>query len=146
LSIAVYRAPHSRRNGVSSRAEGCTLQTTACGTDVPPRVAERRRLLWKRRRRQFLAHGCRRRRNEVRSMNQGPHDPLEPRETHPPSHRSWARLVPALILLAALVTFVVQNTRIVRIHFLVWHADMRVAIALIIAGALGIVVGRLLPR
>ncbi len=93
-----------------------------------------------------LASPERRMCREIAGMDETPSRPIESSEPRHPSHRAWRRLVPSLVLLAVLVIFVAQNTRTVRVHFLVWHADMRVAVALIIAGALGLLLGTLLPR
>ena len=62
------------------------------------------------------------------------------------SSRTRARLIGAAVLAAVLIAFVVQNGRTVRVRFLLFEFDTRLAFALIVAGVLGLLLGFLLPR
>lgn len=64
--------------------------------------------------------------------------------THPISEidstrasRAWSRILPALILLAVILVFVFQNLGTTTIAFLMFSGTIPVALALIIAAALG---------
>ena len=64
-------------------------------------------------------------------------------------HRGWAwtpRLVAWALALALLVLFVAENFEVVEVRLIVWRTEARLAWALLIAGALGFVLGLLLPR
>lgn len=55
--------------------------------------------------------------------------------------RELPRLIPFVVAAVLFVLFVVENSRTVRITFLFWKAGTSLAWALIVAGALGFVVG-----
>jgi uncharacterized integral membrane protein len=61
--------------------------------------------------------------------------PTEPERR--PSTRTIARFATAGLLLIALVAFIAQNGRSVRIHFLFWTANTHVSWALLLAGVIG---------
>lgn len=63
-----------------------------------------------------------------------------------PSNRTIARIAGIVVLVLAFVFFVLQNERTVHVRFLFWQADTRLAWALILAGALGFLIGVFLPR
>jgi len=56
------------------------------------------------------------------------------------------RLVAAVVVLAALVAFVVENSQDVKVHFIFFHATLPLIWALLIAAALGALADRLVPR
>ena len=56
------------------------------------------------------------------------------------------RLIAGGIVLVVLITFVFQNRAVARIRFLFFETDTSLAWALLIAGALGVVVGLAVPR
>ncbi len=62
------------------------------------------------------------------------------------SGRTIARLTAAGLLLVALVVFIAQNGRSVRIHFLLWAVNTHVAWALLVAGVVGGLIVLLAPR
>jgi len=62
------------------------------------------------------------------------------------SHLLSGRLALAGIAVVALVVFVLQNRRTVRIDLLFWHANTSIAWALIVAGLLGVAAALLFPR
>jgi uncharacterized integral membrane protein len=63
-----------------------------------------------------------------------------------PSNRTIARLAGATVAVLLLLVFVFQNGRDVRLRFLFWEADLRLAWALIVAALLGVLIGIALPR
>jgi putative membrane protein len=54
--------------------------------------------------------------------------------------RTWARILPALVLLALTVVFVVQNPRESQVRFLTFSGHLPLAVALLAAAALGALV------
>jgi len=54
--------------------------------------------------------------------------------------RAWRSLVPALLLAAVLVVFVVQNLQDAKVSFLTFSGTFPLALALLVAGALGALV------
>jgi uncharacterized integral membrane protein len=69
------------------------------------------------------------------------HDPTKPRG----QDRSW-KLWGGLVALLVLVIFVVQNSQEVTVDFLFTETSTPLVFALVFAGALGALVGWLLPR
>jgi uncharacterized integral membrane protein len=63
-----------------------------------------------------------------------------------PSTRTIARLAAAGLLLIALIVFIAQNDKSVRIHFLVWSVNTHAAWALLLAGVVGGLIVVLAPR
>jgi uncharacterized integral membrane protein len=70
------------------------------------------------------------------------HDPALPRRQGETNWKRWA-LVVALIVL---VVFVIQNSQEVTVDFLFTTTDTPLIFALLIAGALGALIGWLTPR
>lgn len=60
--------------------------------------------------------------------------------------RTVARLSAAGLLLIALIVFIAQNGKSLRIHFLVWTANTHAAWALLVAGVVGGLIVLLAPR
>ncbi len=54
--------------------------------------------------------------------------------------RAWKGLVPALVFAAVMVVFVVQNLQKVKVSFLVFSGRFALALALLVAAALGALV------
>jgi uncharacterized integral membrane protein len=54
--------------------------------------------------------------------------------------RTWARILPALVLLALTAVFVVQNPRDAKVTFLTFSGQLPLAIALLASAALGALV------
>jgi uncharacterized integral membrane protein len=69
------------------------------------------------------------------------HDPTRPRG----QDRSW-KLWAGLVALLVLIIFVVQNSQEVTVDFLFTTTTTPLVFALVFAGALGALVGWLLPR
>lgn len=53
------------------------------------------------------------------------------------SGRTWAKVVPALVFLAAILTFVFQNLRDANVHFVTLSGRFPIGLALLAAAALG---------
>ena len=70
------------------------------------------------------------------------HDPTRPQRAQDRSWKLWAGLVALLVL----VIFVVQNSQEVTVDFLFTTTTTPLIFALVFAGALGALVGWLLPR
>lgn len=69
----------------------------------------------------------------------------------PPAEPSWKRrrapqLIALAIVLVLLVVFVVQNDEPVEVRMTAWDVELRLAWALMIAAAFGVVLGWLLPK
>ena len=61
--------------------------------------------------------------------------------------RRWTpRVVAWAAVLALLVLFVAENFVVVEVRLVLWRAEVRLAWALLLAGALGFLLGWLLPR
>jgi uncharacterized integral membrane protein len=69
----------------------------------------------------------------------------DPTKTHRSQDRSW-KLWAGLVALLVLVIFVVQNSQEVTVDFLFTTTTTPLIFALVFAGALGALVGWLLPR
>jgi len=54
--------------------------------------------------------------------------------------RAWRSLIPALLVAAVLVVFVVQNLQDAKVSFLTFSGTFPLALALLVAGALGALV------
>lgn len=59
---------------------------------------------------------------------------------------SIIRIVIALILVLLFTLLIVENAQTVRLHVFFFHVDIQLAVALVLAGVLGVVVGLLVPR
>lgn len=53
--------------------------------------------------------------------------------------KAWVRLLPALVLLAVILVFVVQNPRDVKVHLFSYTGTLPLAVSLLSAAALGAV-------
>ncbi|MBO0715385.1 MAG: hypothetical protein J2O39_04125 [Acidimicrobiales bacterium] len=58
----------------------------------------------------------------------------------------WVRLVAAVIIVAVLVAFIVDNSEQVRVGFVFFHANVSLIWVLLITAALGALADRLIPR
>lgn len=58
----------------------------------------------------------------------------------------WARVVVAVIIVALLVAFIVDNSEQVRVGFVFFHANVSLIWVLLITAALGALADRLFPR
>ena len=58
----------------------------------------------------------------------------------------WVRLVAAVIVVALLVAFIVDNSEQVRVGFVFFHARVSLIWVLLITAALGALADRLIPR
>ncbi len=67
-------------------------------------------------------------------------------ESPGPSARTILRLVGGGVAVLLLVLFVVQNDARVRLQFLAWDTTTRLAWALLLAAALGFLIGLVAPR
>ncbi|HEX6394345.1 MAG TPA: LapA family protein [Acidimicrobiales bacterium] len=71
-------------------------------------------------------------------------------KSEPPSRSvvavRWVRLVAAVVIVALLVAFIVDNSEHVRVGFVFAHARVRLIWVLLITAALGALAGRLVPR
>ncbi|MDY0296843.1 MAG: lipopolysaccharide assembly protein LapA domain-containing protein [Acidobacteriota bacterium] len=54
------------------------------------------------------------------------------------------KLILVLVAVAFVVLFVLQNTTVVEIHFLLWHLTMSRALLIVVFVAVGVVIGWLL--
>ena len=54
------------------------------------------------------------------------------------------KLILVLVAVAFVVLFVLQNTTVVEIHFLLWHLSMSRALLIVVFVAVGVVIGWLL--
>lgn len=74
-------------------------------------------------------------------MHEQPHQPLKPGR----ATRTAQWVIVALILVVLLIAiFVLQNTTTAHVHFLFWSADLALAGAILLAAALGALVGFLI--
>ncbi len=58
----------------------------------------------------------------------------------------WIRLAVAAVALVILVVFIIQNSQVVEIQFIFGSLETRLVWALLLAAALGFLLGWLLPR
>jgi uncharacterized integral membrane protein len=72
---------------------------------------------------------------------------LEVADAEQGAQRSWtARLIAFAVVAMLLVGFVAQNFVTVEVRLLLWRVESRLAWALLLAGALGFILGLLAPR
>ena len=74
-------------------------------------------------------------------------EPIEIPSTEPSWKRRWMpRLILWAVALLLLAIFIAQNFDRVKVHLIAWNVTLPLAWALLIASALGFVLGLLVPR